>query len=326
MENKEAEVLRIVFMGTPDFAVKTLQTLADSEHEVVGVVTQPDKPKGRSGKLQITPVKEMALQYEIPVYQPKRVREPEFVQVLQDLAPDVIVVAAFGQILPKEILELPQYGCLCVHASLLPKLRGAAPIQWSVIDGDAESGVTIMQMDEGIDTGDILLMQRYTLDEKETGGSLFERLAALGGPMVLEVLQKAENGTLQPVPQNHAEHTYARMLSKDMGQIDFTQPAVQIERLIRGLNPWPSAYTCLDGKVLKLWSAEVVSPEQAAERGIAQTEPGTVAAVGKREILVQTGDGYLAVTEVQLAGKKRMDTEAFLRGYSLAEGTKFTDA
>lgn len=323
--SKEADVLKIVFMGTPDFAVGTLQTLAESAHEVVGVVTQPDKPKGRSGKLQITPVKEMALQYDIPVYQPERVREPEFVQILQGLAPDVIVVVAFGQILSKEILELPQYGCINVHASLLPKLRGAAPIQWSVINGDPESGVTIQQMDEGIDTGDILLVKKYTLDDRETGGSLFDRLAAFGGPMILEVLQQAETGTLHPVKQSHAEHTYAKMLSKDTGRIDFTQTAIQIERLIRGLNPWPSAYTYLDGKLLKLWSAEVISAEQAVAQGIPQAEPGTVVAVGKQEFMIQTGEGYLAVTEVQLAGKKRMETEAFLRGYSLIEGTKLMD-
>lgn len=316
--------MRIVFMGTPDFAVDTLKSLVESEHEVVGVITQPDKPKGRSGKLQLTPVKETALQYGIPVYQPERARDPEFFQVLENLSPDVIVVVAFGQILPKTILQLPKYGCINVHASLLPKLRGAAPIQWSIINGDAESGVTIQQMDEGIDTGDILLMRKYTLDAKETGGSLFDRLASFGGAMVLEVLKQAEAGTLQPVPQNHKEHTRAKMLSKETGRIDFTQSALQIERLIRGLNPWPSAYTYLDDKMLKLWAAEVISAEQAAEWGLGSAEPGTVLAVNKQDFVVQTGDGYLAVQEVQLAGKKRMDTEAFLRGYSLKEGTRFS--
>ncbi|MDE6567781.1 MAG: methionyl-tRNA formyltransferase [Lachnospiraceae bacterium] len=316
--------MKIVFMGTPDFAVDTLKTLVESKHEVVGVITQPDKPKGRSGKLQLTPVKETALQYGIPVYQPEHARDPEFFQVLENLSPDVIVVVAFGQILPKTILQLPKYGCINVHASLLPKLRGAAPIQWSIINGDTESGVTIQQMDEGVDTGDILLMRKYTLDAKETGGSLFDRLASFGGSMVLEVLEQAEAGTLQPVPQNHEEHTRAKMLSKETGCIDFTQSALQIERLIRGLNPWPSAYTYLDDKMLKLWAAEVISAEQAAERGLDSAEPGTVLAVNKQDFVIQTGDGCLAVQEVQLAGKKRMDTEAFLRGYSLKKGTKFS--
>ncbi len=314
--------MRVVFMGTPDFAVKTLITLAESRHEVVGVVTQPDKPKGRSGKLQLTPVKETALQYGIPVYQPERVKDPGFIEVLQGLAPDVIVVAAFGQILSGPVLKLPKYGCICVHASLLPKLRGAAPIQWSVINGDTESGVTIIQMDEGIDTGDMLMMQKYTLDARETGGSLFERLASFGGPMVLEVLDQAEAGTLQPVPQNHEEHTYAKMLSKEIGHVDFRQPARQIERLIRGLNPWPSAYACLGDKMIKLWAAEVILPEQAEEYNLHPAEPGTVVSVNKQNFVVQTGDGYLAVTEVQLAGKKRMAAEVFLRGYTLAEGVK----
>ncbi len=314
--------MRVVFMGTPDFAVETLKILAESRHEVVGVVTQPDKPRGRSGKLQITPVKETALQYEIPVYQPERVKEPEFIQTLQDLVPDVIVVVAFGQILPKAILQLPKYGCINVHASLLPKLRGAAPIQWSVINGDSESGVTIQQMDEGLDTGDMLLVRKYTLDAKETGGSLFDRLASFGGPMVLEVLEQAEAGTLQPVPQNHEEHTYAKMLSKETGHIDFAQSAVQIERLIRGLNPWPSAYAYLGDKMIKLWSAEVIPSERAADHGLGSAKPGIVVVVNKQDFVIQTGDGYLAVQEVQLAGKKRMDTESFLRGYSLTEGTK----
>lgn len=316
--------MRVVFMGTPDFAVDTLKTLVESRHELVGVVTQPDKPKGRSGKLQLTPVKETALQYGIPVYQPERARDPEFFQILENLSPDVIVVVAFGQILPKTILQLPKYGCINVHASLLPKLRGAAPIQWSIINGDPESGVTIQQMDEGIDTGDILLVKKYTLDPKETGGSLFDRLASFGGPMVLEVLEQAEAGMLHPVPQNHEEHTRAKMLSKETGRIDFTQSALQIERLIRGLNPWPSAYTYLGDKMMKLWAAEVIPAEQAAADGLNSAEPGTVVAVNKQDFVIQTGDGCLVVQEVQLAGKKRMDTESFLRGYSLAEGTKLS--
>ncbi len=306
--------MNIVFMGTPDFAVPTLETLIASEHTVTGVVTQPDKPKGRGGKMQFTPVKETAIAADIPVYQPDKVKDEAFLQTLRKLNPDVIVVVAFGQILPKEVLNLPKYGCINVHASLLPKLRGAAPIQWSVINGDKESGVTIMQMDEGLDTGDMLLVEKYTLDPKETGGSLFDRLSTLGGPMVLKVLAQAQKGTLQPVPQDDASHTYAKMLHKSIGKIDFTQSAVQIERLIRGLNPWPSAYTNLHGKMLKIWEADVIE-------GVQNAACGEIIAVDKDSFSIQTREGALEVHSVQLEGKKRMDADAFLRGYTLEKGT-----
>ena len=312
--------MRILFMGTPDFAVDTLQTLLASEHEIIGVVTQPDKPKGRSGKMQFSPVKEAALEAGLFVYQPERVRNEDVVEELRKMAPDVMVVVAFGQILSKEILDIPRYGCMNIHASLLPKLRGAAPIQWSVIDGDAISGVTIQQMDEGIDTGDILMVEEYTLDAKETGVSLFDKLAKLGGPMMLKVLKMAEEGTLNPVPQNDAEHTYAKMLSKATGQIDFTKSAVEIERLIRGLNPWPSAFCYLDGKMLKIWEADVLAENEIATEE--QWEPGTVVAVEKAAFIVKTGEGYLKIHSVQLEGKKRMDCDAFLRGYKLECNTE----
>ena len=308
--------MRVVFMGTPDFAVPTLAALLESRHEVVGVVTQPDRPKGRSGKLQPSPVKEKALEADVPVLQPEKVKDPAFLPELEKLAPDVIVVVAFGQILPESVLNLPKYGCMNVHASLLPKLRGAAPIQWSVIDGDKESGVTIMQMDKGLDTGDILLVEKYTLDPKETGGSLFDKLSGLGGPLLLQALEQAEQGTLSPVPQDHEKHTYAKMLSKALGEIDFTKDAIVIERLIRGLNPWPSAYTHLDGKMLKLWDADVKAQEQTPA-----AKPGQIVEVGKDYFTVQTGRDLLVIRSLQLEGKKRMDTEAFLRGYSLTEGS-----
>ena len=304
--------MRVVFMGTPDFAVPTLAALLESRHEVVGVVTQPDRPKGRSGKLQPSPVKEKALEADVPVLQPEKVKDPAFLPELEKLVPDVIVVVAFGQILPESVLNLPKYGCMNVHASLLPKLRGAAPIQWSVIDGDKESGVTIMQMDKGLDTGDILLVEKYTLDPKETGGSLFDKLSGLGGPLLLQALEQAEQGTLSPVP--HEKHTYAKMLSKALGEIDFTKDAIVIERLIRGLNPWPSAYTHLDGKMLKLWDADVKAQEQTPV-----AKPGQIVEVGKDYFTVQTGRDLLVIRSLQLEGKKRMDTEAFLRGYSLTE-------
>lgn len=311
--------MRVLFMGTPDFAVPTLQALIESEHEVVGVVTQPDKPKGRGGKMQYSPVKELAVEAKLPVYQPDRVRDEAFLFEVRRLYPDVIVVVAFGQILSKEILEIPEYGCLNVHASLLPKLRGAAPIQWSVIQGDKESGVTIMQMDEGLDTGDILMTRRYPLEEKETGGSLFERLAAFGGPMILKVLEDAQAGNLHPIPQKDEEHTYAKMLTKAVGEMDFTKSAVELERLIRGLNPWPSAYTHLHGKMLKVWEADVIPWQELSEEQ-QSSKPGMILAVEKDSFTVQTGEGALRLLTVQLEGKKRMDVAAFLRGYSLKEG------
>lgn len=309
--------MRILFMGTPDFAVETLETLIHSEHEVIGVVTQPDKPKGRGGKVQFSPVKEAAIEAGIPVFQPNRVRDGAFIEQLRSILPDVIVVVAFGQILTKEILELPRYGCLNVHASLLPKLRGAAPIQWSVIDGDKESGVTIQQMDEGLDTGDILLVEKYTLDSKETGGSLFDKLAKLGGPMILKVLQMAEEGSLQPQKQDDAQHTYAKRLSKATGQMDFTKPANELERLIRGLNPWPSAFCFLNGKMLKIWEADVIEDTVSSDQ---DTESGMIVDVAKDSFDVKTKDGLLRVYEVQLEGKKRMRCDAFLRGFSLEKG------
>lgn len=305
--------MRIVFMGTPDFAVPTLETLINSEHQVAGVVTQPDKPRGRGGKVQMTPVKELAVKYNIPVHQPVRVKEEESYEVLKQWNPDAIVVVAFGQILPKRILDLPEYGCINVHASLLPKLRGAAPIQWAVIEGEKTSGVTTMYMDEGLDTGDMLLREEISLDETETGGSLHDKLMVLGGPLILRTLEGLRSGTISRTPQNHAEHTYARMLDKHLGKLDFTKSATEIERLIRGLNPWPSAYTSLGGKTLKIWEAKVVPTS-------GQGVPGEIMEVSKTYITVQTGEGALQILSLQMEGKKRMGTEAFLRGVALETG------
>lgn len=307
--------MKIVFMGTPDFAVPTLEALVQGGHEVLAVVTQPDKPKGRGKAVLMTPVKEKALEYQIPVYQPVRIKkDEEFFEILKQLNPEAIVVTAFGQILPERILTLPKYGCFNVHASLLPKYRGAAPIQWAVINGDKESGVTTMQMDVGMDTGDMLEKIVVTLDPKETGGSLFDRLSTAGGELILSTLQKAEAGTLTPVKQPEEEATYAGMLTKALGQIDWTKDAAVIERLIRGLNPWPSAYTSYEGKTLKLWDADVVTEKSEAV-------PGTVVRVEKDSFYVQTGSDLLKINELQLEGKKRMDSAAFLRGYPMTEGT-----
>ena len=269
--------MKVIFMGTPDFSVGTLEALAEAGHEVVLAVTQPDKPKGRGGKMQYTPVKEAALARDIPVYQPKKIREPECIEELKKYNADIMVVIAFGQILPKEILQMTPYGCINVHASLLPKYRGAAPIQWAVIDGEKVSGVTTMQMNEGLDTGDMILK------------------------------------TATWEPQGESTTAYAKMLDKNLGNINWNDPAVQIERLIRGLNPWPSAYTHWNDKVIKLWQADVVEDNT-------DQEAGTIVKVEKDSFYVQTGEGLLKIEELQLQGKKRMDAGAFLRGNHLEYG------
>lgn len=306
--------MRVVFMGTPDFSVPTLQKIIDAGHQVIGVVTQPDKAKGRSKALQFTPVKELAVKYHIPVFQPQRIKgNQEFYEEMKALNPEVMITVAFGQILPQEILDLPKYGCINVHASLLPKYRGSAPIQWVILDGEIESGVTTMMTDIGIDTGDILLKKVVPLDEKETGGSLHDKLSVVGGDLLIETLKGVEEGTVTRIPQGETPTKYAKMLTKELGKIDFTKPAVEIERLIRGLNPWPSAYTSLHGKTLKIWDANVVDGE-------ANGKPGEVIHVDKTSFTVMTGDKALEIVEMQLEGKKRMLTEAFLRGYTVEKG------
>ena len=306
--------MRVIFMGTPDFSVGTLEALVQAGHEVVLAVTQPDKPKGRGGKMQYTPVKEKALEYDIPVFQPVKVREKSCVEKLDSYKADVMVVVAFGQILPREILELTPYGCINVHASLLPKYRGAAPIQWSIIDGETVTGVTTMQMDEGLDTGDMLLKTEVPLEPDETGGSLHDKLSAAGAKLCVETLKALEEKTVTPEKQGETPTKYARMLDKELGKIDWTKDAASIERLVRGLNPWPSAYTSWEGKTMKIWSAEVVDRESKAPCG-------TVAEVTKTDFSVQTGKGLLKVTELQIPGKKRMAADAFLRGYKMETGT-----
>lgn len=307
--------MKLIFMGTPDFSVGALKALIEAGHEIQAVVTQPDKPKGRGKAVLMTPVKEVALEHGIPVYQPVRIRkEPEFIETLRAMEPDAMVVVAFGQILPKSILEIPRYGCVNIHASLLPKYRGAAPIQWAVIDGEKETGVTTMFMNEGLDTGDMLEKEVVPLDPKETGGSLHDKLSAVGGRLILSTLKGLEDGTLKGTPQTDEGSCYAKMLKKSLGDIDWTMDGAAIERLIRGLNPWPSAYTSLHGKTLKIWDADVTDREYGVE-------PGTVAEVSKDQLIIQTGKGSLSVRSLQLEGKKRMDIQDFLRGYSLEKGT-----
>lgn len=310
--------MRIVFMGTPDFSVPTLKKLIASRHEVIAVVTQPDKPKGRGKEVQMTPVKETALARDIPVYQPVRAREASFVEEMRRLEPDAMVVIAFGQILSKELLEVPKYGCFNIHASLLPKYRGAAPIQWAVINGDLETGITTMMMDAGMDTGDMLEKLVVPLDPKETGGSLFDKLSLLGGDLILSTLEKAEAGTLVRIPQNHDEATHVKKIEKTLGDIDWTMDAEAIERLIRGLSPWPSAYTRWNGKMLKIWEGDV-EPDGDTEK----IPAGQIVEASGDRIRVQTGRGVLNIRSLQLEGKKRMDTAAFLRGYPVAAGERF---
>lgn len=306
--------MKVIFMGTPDFSVGTLTALVEAGHEVVLAVTQPDKPKGRGGRMQYTPVKEKAMEYGIPVFQPKKIRDPEAIRELETYHADVMVVIAFGQILPKAVLEMTPYGCINVHASLLPKYRGAAPIQWAVIEGETVSGVTTMQMDEGLDTGDMMMKTEITLEEKETGGSLHDKLADAGAKLCVRTLQALEEKTAVWEKQGESPTAYASMLDKKMGNIDWSRDAASIERLIRGLNPWPSAYTGWDGKVMKIWEADVVG-RQTAEA------PGTIVEVEKDGFCVQTGQGLLKVRALQIPGKKRMEADAFLRGYQIQTGT-----
>lgn len=305
--------MKVIFMGTPDFSVGTLEALVQAGHEVVLAVTQPDKPKGRGKEMQFTPVKECALRYNIPVYQPRRVREPECIEELRRYEADIMVVVAFGQILPKEILEMCPYGCVNVHASLLPKYRGAAPIQWSIIDGEEVTGVTTMQMDEGLDTGDMLLKTEIPIKADETGGSLHDKLAIAGAALCVQTLKALEDGTVVPTPQGETTTSYAKMLDKQLGNIDWSKSGIQIERLIRGLSPWPSAYTDWNEKVMKIWSAQVAE-------GSTGQKPGTIVKVEKEAFYVQTGEGLLKICELQIPGKKRMDAGAFLRGYQVKEG------
>ncbi|MBU5459386.1 methionyl-tRNA formyltransferase [Anaerostipes sp. MSJ-23] len=309
--------MRAIFMGTPEFAVPTLQALID-HHEVIGVVTQPDKQRGRGKKVQFPPVKEKAVEYNIPVYQPVRAKEEAFIETLRQLNPDVIVVVAYGQILPESILNIPKYGCINVHGSLLPKYRGAAPIQWAVLDGEEKTGITTMFMEKGLDTGDMLDKVEVVLDPKETAGTLHDKLMEAGADLLLETLKKLEAGTAVRIKQDDSKSCYAKMLSKEMGKIDFTKSANEIERLIRGMNPWPSAYTSMSGKTMKIWDADVVEYQ-------GNEKPGTIVDVTKDSILVATGENALALKEIQLAGKKRMQVQAFLLGRSVEKGIVLGD-
>lgn len=309
--------MRVVFMGTPGFAVGTLKALLEAGHEVAAVVTQPDKPKGRGKELLMTPVKAEAVKHDIPVFQPERVRKnEEFLEELKKLAPDVIVVVAFGQLLPVSVLTLPKYGCVNVHASLLPMYRGAAPLQWVIINGEKVSGVTIMQMDKGLDTGDMLLKEEVAIEPKETYETYHDKLSVVGAQLLIKTLDGLEAGTITPVKQE-GDTCYASMIDKSLGNLDFTRPAVELERLMRGLDPAPAAYSFLDGKLLKLFGADVVD----SDKEYSAQECGIITNITKNTFDITTGAGVLRVNEVQLEGKKRMDAASFLRGCRLTEGT-----
>ena len=307
--------MKTVFMGTPDFAAVILKALAESRHQVMFAVTQPDKARNRGKKIQYTPVKELALKKGIDVLQPEKVRgNEELFNILKNCSPDIIVVAAYGQILPKEILELPKYGCINVHASLLPKLRGAAPIQRAILEGDRTTGVTIMQMAEGLDTGDMLLKEAV-----EIGGmnysQLHDRLAEIGSRLLLETLDMIEEGRVHPEKQDDSISTYAHMISKQDGKISFEKSPEEIERLIRGFDPWPGAFCSYEDMTMKLWKAE---PLKETTEGI---KPGTVISADERGIKIACGGRAIMVTEIQVPGKKRVEVKEYLKGNRIAAGT-----
>lgn len=320
--------MRIVYMGTPEFAAVALDAIV-KEHEVVAVITQPDKPQGRNRKLVPTPVKVKAQAYDIPVYQPVKIREEESVQMIRDYNPDVIVVAAYGQILPESILNIPKYGCINIHASLLPKYRGAAPIERAIIDGEVMTGVTTMYMEKGLDTGDMIEKAEVPITGEDTGATLHDKLAEAGAALILTTLAKLEAGTVTRTKQDDAQSCYAAMLTKELGRMDFTRPAVELERLIRGLNPWPCAYTTIDGKNVKLYKAEVINLDaqmrQMLQEKSEQTltfTPGEIVEVTKKYFVIACGEGALRVRNLQPEGKKAMDTSAYLNGNPLKPGMR----
>lgn len=315
--------MKIVYMGTPEIAAVILEDLIKGEDEIAAVVTQPDKPKGRGKEMGCSQVKLSALEHGLEVLQPLKVREEEFLQKMEQLAPDLIVVAAFGQLLPKRLLDIPKYGCINVHASLLPKYRGASPIQWAILNGERVTGVTIMYMAEGLDTGDMITKELVEIADAETGGSLHDKLAAAGCVALRRAIRQIKDGSVQRTPQDEQQAIYVGMLKKEMGRLDFTHPAAVLERQVRGLNPWPSAFTVLDGKILKFWQCGVVTePDEALTKLVRSQrfEPGTVVEVQKESFSVLTGEGLLVAREVQIEGKRRMSAGEFLRGYALEVG------
>jgi methionyl-tRNA formyltransferase len=307
--------MMVIFMGTPSFAVPTLQAIHESEHELIGVVTQPDRPRGRGRKVRISPVKELAMALRLPVIQPHTTKDNAFIGEVRRMSPDLIVVAAYGRILTRDLLNIPPLGCINIHASLLPKYRGAAPIQWAIVNGERKTGVTIMKMDEGMDTGDILMVQEVEIRDEDTAQSLHDRLARVGAGLIVKAMDGLEKKTLQSIPQNHRQASYAPQLGKEDGLIDWSLEARAILNRIRGFNPWPGAFTYLKGSRLKIFNGEVIHEE-------AREEPGTVVQSGPKGVKVTTGKGSLLIKEVQLEGRKRMPMGEFIIGNEIRPGTK----
>ena len=307
--------MRIVFMGTPDFASSALQALIEAGEDVVLAVTQPDREKGRGKELAMPEVKKCALEHGVPVFQPEKVREAGAVQRIREASPEIIVVAAFGQILTKEILDIPKYGCINIHASLLPEYRGASPIQRCIADGKEKTGITIMQMDEGLDTGDILMQREIPIAGDETGGSLFDRLSELGAEMIREAIPLIRDGKLSPVKQDDSRATYVGTLKKDSGELDFSKDAEELERLVRAMDPWPGTFCSYKDKSLKIWKTQVVRYS-----GPNDLPPGTVTEVDREGFTVKCGRDGLFIEELQLSGKKRMKTRDFLLGAKISPG------
>ena len=310
--------MRVIFMGTPEFSVGTLESLIEAGHEIVLAVTQPDRPKGRGKAIQITPVKRVALSHQIPVFQPVKLRDPEAMDQLRKYSADVMVVVAFGQILTKEVLEMTRYGCINVHASLLPAYRGAAPIQWAIINGEPVTGITTVQMDEGVDTGDVILKEEVIITSEETGASLHDKLAKVGARLLVETLKVIEEGNAIYEKQGETTTCYAAMFKKEMGRIDWKKSAAEIERLVRGLNSWPGAYSLWGDKELKIWRAKPVLEPTCERKEVAL--PGEIIKADKKTVMIQTGMGCLEIVEIQIPGKKRMTIEEFLRGNKLEAG------
>lgn len=309
-------MLNVLFMGTPDFAMESVDSLYTSGYNILGVVTNVDKPKGRGMKLYPSPVKEYALDKDIKIFQPEKVKNnPEFIEQIKALNPDIICVVAYGKILPKEILDIPKYGCINVHASLLPKYRGAAPIQWAILNGDKKTGVTTMYMDEGMDTGDIILQKEVEIDEDETTGELWDELAEVGGDLLVETLRKIEEGTATRTKQGK-DFSMAPMLSKEMSKIDWeNKTAEQIKNLVRGLNPIMGAYTFLNGKKIKFWKVEIAQNILYDEDNIQIFRNGTVLVSDPRDgLIIKTKEGLISVLEIQGENSKKMDIHSFLRG------------
>ena len=306
--------MKIVFMGTPDIAKGCLQKLIDEKLDVVGVVTQADKPIGRGKKMGMPPVKELALEHNIPVYQPAKARDEEFINTLKEINPDLIIVVAYGQILPKALLDIPKFGCVNVHVSLLPKYRGAAPINWVIINGEQKTGVTTMYMNEGLDTGDIILQSEFALSDEITAGELHDKMKDRGADVLIETLKQIEKGTAHRIPQNHEEFTYAPMMNKALGNIDFSKTAKEIHNLVRGVNPWPSAYTTYEGKSMKVWKTKVLNETTSKECG-------TILKVDKDGIRVATKDKILLIEEIQMPNKKRVAVCEYIKGNKIEEDT-----